>query len=419
MKSYAVIGAGFGDEGKGLITDHLVRYLRSKVVARFNGGGQASHTVVTPTGLRHVFSSASAGTLAGASTYFGQHFIVNPYVIDAEMAELQSKGFQPDLYCHPEARVTTIFDMAVNAAIELHRGDARHGSCGIGINETVTRHERGFTLTAQDLRMMSRKELREQLKLIHQHWVPARLKELGIEDLPTSFHLKTGEVLKNDNYDEHVIRLMMGALHLYVGDTIGPAQPLDEINLVLEGAQGLMLDEQLGTFPHVTRSLTGLPWAMETADHAWHQHVVPVYITRAYATRHGAGELRHEGEFITADGNLIDTTNVPNDWQGRIRFAPLDLQELKKFIDLDLRRAHRLVRENPYHGAKLEKPMIALTCLDQLGAHVRVYDAKGKITTLHREDLPQFVTEQVGVTVSMVSRGPTSSDVEHLVEIGV
>lgn len=175
-----------------------------------------------------------------------------------------------------------------------------------------------------------------------------------------------------------------------------------------------MLDEELGVFPHVTRSITGLVNAAECASWAWvDEGIQPIYVTRAYATRHGAGELKHERESITLGGSVGDSTNVPNEWQGKIRFAPLDLRELKSFIDRDYQRALATA------DISIEKPMIALTCLDQLGPYASVYDCRGQLVTPHREDLPAFVTEQLGVTVSMISRGPTSNDVEHLVEIGV
>ena len=73
-----VIGANFGDEGKGLITDFETRRQDAQLVARFNGGAQAGHTVVTDAGQRHVFGHISAGTFAGASTYLASTFIVNP-----------------------------------------------------------------------------------------------------------------------------------------------------------------------------------------------------------------------------------------------------------------------------------------------------------------------------------------------------
>lgn len=407
MDAWAVMGAGFGDEGKGLLTDYLVRRLEAPLVGRFNGGGQAGHTVVTPEGQRHIFSHVGAGTLAGADTLLGRRFILNPYVLDAEMAELKALGQEPGIYCHPDAPVTTVFDMALNAAAELERGKGRHGSCGLGINETVTRHERGFTLTARDLRRMSRAELAEQLKLIHQHWVPARLKELGIKDPTTAFHLKTGEVLKNDSYDEHAIRLMMGALHCWVSDDVGTRRFLEEDKpLVLEGAQGLALDEELGSFPHVTRSRTGLVQAMELASWCWCSTIRPIYVTRAYVTRHGAGPLKHEGESITPDGAISDTTNVSNEWQGHLRFAPLDLAELRRFIERDLLRAHQ---DND--DVRIEAPVLAITCLDQVGSQVTVWDVDGQRVVVPVEEVPSFIQQQVGFRVGYTSWGPTWRDV--------
>ncbi len=63
-----VIGAQFGDEGKGKISDYYAAAFGTDgIVARFNGGAQAGHTVVTPDGLRHVFGHIGSGALAGAT----------------------------------------------------------------------------------------------------------------------------------------------------------------------------------------------------------------------------------------------------------------------------------------------------------------------------------------------------------------
>ena len=73
-----VIGANWGDEGKGLVTDALAAQAGpNTLVVRFNGGAQAGHTVTTPLGKRHVFSHMSSGTLAGASTHLSHFFITN------------------------------------------------------------------------------------------------------------------------------------------------------------------------------------------------------------------------------------------------------------------------------------------------------------------------------------------------------
>ena len=135
MKATAVIGANFGDEGKGAVTAHLVGAApATSIVGRFNGGAQAGHTVVTPR-RRHVFHHFGSGTLAGAASFLSRHFIVNPFLWEKERDELG----HAELLVDPSAMLTTPFDMLLNQVAERKRGDGRHGSCGIGINETVTR----------------------------------------------------------------------------------------------------------------------------------------------------------------------------------------------------------------------------------------------------------------------------------------
>ena len=76
-----VIGANFGDEGKGLMTDFLSE--PEGVVVRFNGGAQAGHTVTEPGGTRHVFHHYGAGAFKGASTFLSRHFVSNPLLLDS------------------------------------------------------------------------------------------------------------------------------------------------------------------------------------------------------------------------------------------------------------------------------------------------------------------------------------------------
>ena len=107
MKAYAVIGANYGDEGKGLITDYLCRQVENPLVIRFNGGAQAGHTVESPEGVRHIFSHFGSGTLAGAPTYLSKHFVVNPILFNREYDVLVEKGIVPKVYVHPDCLVTT------------------------------------------------------------------------------------------------------------------------------------------------------------------------------------------------------------------------------------------------------------------------------------------------------------------------
>src|ERR1044071_4701713 len=78
--------------------------------------------------------------MVGVPTYLSQFFQVNPIAFFRELKEIEGKGGgRPDVYAHPNCLVTTFVDMIVNQRLEDRKGDKRHGSCGMGIHETVVR----------------------------------------------------------------------------------------------------------------------------------------------------------------------------------------------------------------------------------------------------------------------------------------
>ena len=118
MKSYAIIGANFGDEGKGLTTDYLAaKYDSDALIVRFNGGAQAAHTVQTPSGERHVFKHMGSGSLVESSTYLSEFFICNPMLFCSEYMQLTNLNLQPKIFVNPNTSVTTPFDMMINQII--------------------------------------------------------------------------------------------------------------------------------------------------------------------------------------------------------------------------------------------------------------------------------------------------------------
>ena len=121
-----VIGAQFGDEGKGRLIDAYAAPLGSQaLVIRFNGGAQAGHTVVTPEGMRHVFSHIGSGALVGAATFLSRFFVCHPMLFRKEIESLAIQGVQPDVYVDPQSPVTTPYDMMLNQIIERERVDPR------------------------------------------------------------------------------------------------------------------------------------------------------------------------------------------------------------------------------------------------------------------------------------------------------
>src|SRR5688572_14625628 len=134
-------GLGYGDEGKGTWTDFLARTEQVHTVVRFNGGAQAGHNVVTPDGRHHTFAQFGSATFVrGVSTHLSRFMLLNPLRLRREDAELRALGVSDALdrlTVDWRALVTTPFQVAANRLRELARGDARHGSCGMGIGETM------------------------------------------------------------------------------------------------------------------------------------------------------------------------------------------------------------------------------------------------------------------------------------------
>lgn len=405
-QAYAVIGAGYGDEGKGLTVDFLTRKLTTNgnvpLVARGNGGAQAGHTVVTADGKRHVFGHVGAGTFAGAETYLARNFILNSYVLEKELDQirLSPNKVQVNAGC----RVSTIFDMALNSLREMSRGDNRHGSCGLGINETVNRHDAGFPLHFYDVVCMSTQTLANELdRIFANYWLPQfnELRDKVGKDAEDFVNIFLGDV----NFQMH-------AEKMNILRKLRVAHPFDppSVPLIVEGAQGLMLDEDLGSFPHVTRSITGLPSALLAAHELGYREINPVYVTRSYATRHGAGKLHSEGEPITNHQLPDDKTNVTGPWQGHFRRAPLSVAGLSTFIQMDVNRSQQIAK---LLSIKINKPSIMLTCMDQLGMEVATRRYGGNIVWMDSSALPNLLEKETGVQVKWMSFGETAEDVRE------
>ena len=99
------IGSGYGDEGKGMWTDYLVRNSEKPIVVRNNGGAQVGHTVVRGD-KRYIFSHLGSGTLRGAPTLFTRNTVVNPLLFLKE-TKGRNAGLNPKVYIENQAQVTT------------------------------------------------------------------------------------------------------------------------------------------------------------------------------------------------------------------------------------------------------------------------------------------------------------------------
>jgi adenylosuccinate synthase len=372
MKAIAVIGSAFGDEGKGRMTHVFAAQSKEPaVVVRYNGGSQAGHTVLCDDGAGHVFHHFGSGTLDGAATYLSKYFICNPLIWIGEHNDL-SQYVNPKLYVDPASPITTPYDMLINREAERARGAKRHGSCGYGVNETVTRLCEGdFPLFAWHLEC---KDFANRVRAIRDGYLPKRMEALRL--IPSD---NMREACASDRlWDE----FMDSAAKFHrVAIPMIPVELSRFENVIFEGAQGLCLSEDFRFFPHVTRSRAGIPNIAEICAQASIEEIEAVYVTRAYTTRHGHGPFPTEVSGLEYN----DPTNVENEWQGAIRFGDLDIDLIQETVKGDLQK----------RGDLKVKCSLAITCMDQVGEHVQA-NYQGKIQNLKRDDLPKIVAKAVG-----------------------
>ena len=356
MVAKVVIGANFGDEGKGLMTDYFCHQsaLRgeSSLVVLHNGGAQRGHTVVMPDGERHVFHHFGSGTFEGAPTYLHSTFIVNPIVFRQEWDELKSMGVTPIVYVHPTCRVTTPYDMIANQIVEHARGNAKHGSCGLGIYETIKRYEIRDMISLGKL--IHNKDLATLMMSDAKDYMRERLAGESIEVID-----KWQNIIESDGIVAHymddlefmISHVRLSYLYqLYYYDCV-----------IFEGGQGLLLDcDNKEYYPHLTPSHTGLknPFDIISSYGAF-TDIEVCYVTRSYLTRHGAGQIDGECPKELINPDMVDLTNIPNPHQGHLRYGLIDQESLSQRIINDFAPAKKL-------GAKLS---LAITHCNEYEPH--------------------------------------------------
>ena len=319
MRTIAVIGKNFGDEGKGFTCSRLASSLKNALIIKHNGGGQAGHTVEDPKGKwRFIHHEIGAGAEYHVPTLFADSFMPDLFQLGKEVKEFTELfGFQPILYSEKNARVTTVDDVLLNMGSEVARGKNRHGSCGMGIEECVQRNTAGYGITVEELAGWTKQDLVDRLKQIRKEYTERRTKILGI--YPSNPYY---EMLNNETVLENfVIEVKENVKLLKLVDV--DRKWLEEFqNLIFETGQGLLLDQDNEAYaPHLTSSKTGIHNPTIFLEKRGLSLEEAIYVTRPYVTRHGNGPLPCEVDRSELLGVGEDLTNQPNEWQGTLRYA--------------------------------------------------------------------------------------------------
>lgn len=335
LKSTAILVAdlGYGDAGKGSIVDYLTRTSNVHTVIRYNGGAQAAHNVITPEGRHHTFSQFGSGTfIPGTRTHLSRFMMVHPLAMLAEERHLRAVGVL-DAFARVsldrEALITTPFQQSANRLREIGRGAGRHGSCGMGIGETMSDWLAygPQVLFAGDLN--DRQTVLKKLRFLRDAKI-AQLEEL----LGSLANSKPAQEDLKILFDPEIIE-KTADLYKYFSELVSIVEPacLGEILkqpgiALFEGAQGVLLDEWYGFYPYNTWSTLTFKNAVTLLEeNAFDGDLLRLGLTRAYGTRHGAGPFVTEDRDLTA--RIQDYHNETNYWQREFRVGYLDFVALR------------------------------------------------------------------------------------------
>ncbi len=278
MPGTVVVGAQWGDEGKGKITDLLAE--KADVVARFQGGNNAGHTIVRD-GEEFKLHLIPSGILYEAKTcVIGNGVVIDPHILFGELEALQARGISGDnLRVSRNAHLIMPYHLLLDGANEQQLGKYKIGTTGRGIGPCYVDKYTRIGIRVQDLldeKILARKistALQEKNFLLERY-------DIGV--------LEPGQVTENLlAYRERFEPFICDASFL-VNSALDQGK-----HVLFEGAQGALLDIDFGTYPFVTSSnpiagaaCTGTGVGPTRIDHV-------IGVAKAYTTRVG------EGPFLT------------------------------------------------------------------------------------------------------------------------
>ncbi|MFO1515708.1 MAG: adenylosuccinate synthase [Lysobacterales bacterium] len=320
-KSVVILGAQWGDEGKGKIVDLLTEDVGA--VVRFQGGHNAGHTLVI-NGRKTVLHLIPSGILReGALCLIGNGVVLSPAALQQEIAELEATGVdvRSRLKVSPATPLIMSYHIAVDQARERASGAKAIGTTGRGIGPAYEDKVARRGIRVADL--MYPHELADKLRAVvdyHNFVLTGWLKADAVD-----YQKVLDEALAFGEY----VRPMIDDVSTVLHDLRRAGK-----NILFEGAQGSLLDIDHGTYPFVTSSNTTVGGAYAGSGVGARDIDYVLGICKAYATRVGGGPFPSElndatGELLRRKGNEFGaTTGRPR------RCGWIDLVALKRAVQI-------------------------------------------------------------------------------------
>lgn len=427
MSVKVVIGAQWGDEGKGKIVDLLSQ--KNNYVVRYQGGANAGHTInidgeemvlhLVPSGIFH----------ENVKCVIGNGVVIDPDALIEEMLELQKRGLtlENQLWISESAHLILPYHKMLDNISEESKGDTAIGTTGRGIGPAYVHKMARTGIRVMDLYDMDnlRKKVEHNLeeiniRLQHQYNQPA---------------LEVEPIMETVNYAADFLKP-------YICNTTALLHDVQEQDkdILLEGAQGSLLDVDHGTYPYVTSSSPTAGGACSGTGLSPSSLDDVIGITKAYCTRVGNGPFPTELD-NDAGEKLRDTGNEYGATTGRPRRCGwIDLVALKYVVNLnginklavtkmdvlDHFDTVKLCTEYEMDGKRtttfplssdqLEKATPVFKEMEGWGDSIGSCDSYEALPS-EAKDFLEFIESYLGVDIALLSTGPGRNETLHLQDL--
>jgi adenylosuccinate synthase len=423
MAATLIIGAQWGDEGKGKIVDYLSK--TSQYVVRFHGGNNAGHTIINSKGKFALHLVPSGIFNPQTKAVIANGVVIDLAVLIEEIKSLEKAGIKIKgrLLISPRAHIIMPYHKLLEGAYEMAKGDAKTYTTGRGISPTYADKVSYNGIRIADLVnfKLFQKKLNTQLKMKNPILKSFGIKPLKQKDVENEF----------TKYRKKIIP--------YVTETFGLINNAIDANkdILFEGAQGMFLDNDWGLYPYVTASTIVAGGLTHGAGIAPQKIDNVIGVAKAYTTRVGHGPFPTEllngiGEKIRAEGKEYGaTTGRPRrcGWldlellrfaskiNGFTEFAITKLDVLDIFTDISIATHYT------YKGKRINYEDLVLIDIEKIKPVYKKFKGWNKSTVgitefkeLPKEarDYIQFIEKELKVPITFVSTGSKRNETIRL-----
>jgi adenylosuccinate synthase len=415
-----IVGAQWGDEGKGKIVDLLAQH--SDVVCRYQGGPNAGHTIVAD-GQTYKFRHMPSGILWDKACVLGAGCVVDPGVFIEELDDLEARGLSTErIHLSGNAHLIMPWHVALDQASERRLGTLQIGTTRRGIGPAYGDKAARIGIRAQDL--LDAKILRQKIE------VALAEKNLWLERVYGAAPLELEDVASR--YESYAQRLRP-----YLADTslLVDRALRDGLFVLFEGAQGTLLDLDHGTYPFVTSSNPVAGAAATSIGIGPNRIDAVLGVAKAYLTRVGEGPFPTEiegddqervrrlgGEYGTVTGrerrcgwlDLVGLRYAAR-LNGFTSLALTKLDVLSAFAELPVCVRYRLrdgteTEEFPAHQSDFHHAEPVYEVLPGWEQPLDATDDVSRLPDAARRYVG-FVEEEVGVEISLIGTGASREQI--------